>query len=84
MTKAEFIQKKADLFWYIQDKDKISLDVLVETILNYGNFSDVKELLYILGIQDVRKIFENQIKKKRNNYPLPIKNYFSLYFQKYA
>lgn len=80
------IKENGSLFWSIPEKDKenISLDSLVETILNYGNERSVKQLLGIIGIQQVAEIFYRQISKKRSNYFPQVKNYFNLYFQKHA
>jgi hypothetical protein len=50
MTRAQFIEKNAHLFWYIKKEaiPKISNEVLVEFIFNYGTWEDVKELIKII------------------------------------
>ncbi len=42
------------------------------------------ELAKFLGIKKVAHIFRSKIKNERNNYRPEIKNYFQLYFNKYA
>lgn len=84
MTINEFIKKRPYLVWGTENYDNISEDVVVENILNYGDFDDVKEMFSILGIKKTADIFRKQINQKRNNYRPKIKNYFNLYFKKYA
>lgn len=80
----KFIQKNKALFWWVKDKEKISEEILVEAILNYGTRESVKELFDILGMEHVAEIFFKQIRKKRNNYNPRTINFFSLYFGRYA
>lgn len=84
MSLENFIKKRPYLFWYIKDKEKISPEVAVEQILNFGDFKDVKMLIKIIGLKETGEIFKKQVKKKRCNYRPEIKNYFSLYFKHYA
>jgi len=70
--------------WSVRDFDSVSEEAIVEAVLNYGDFDDVQEMIEILKIKKVAEIFEKQIKQKRNNYDPKIKNYFKLYFEKYA
>lgn len=83
----EFIRKRASLFWYIKDdeKENISLAFLVETILNYGNEKDVKELFKIMGINNVAQIFyKATVNKTRINYFPPVVNFFNHYFKRHV
>lgn len=84
MTIHEFIKKRPYLIWYVKDLDKVSERAIVEAVLNYGDFDDVKKMIDILGIKKVASIFRKQAKQKRCNYYPEIKNYFTLYFNKYA
>lgn len=89
-----FLEMNKDLFWHIpKSKIKdISLDVLVEFVINYGNYSCVKEMLEIVGVKKVAEIiykdnnasFENPNKVVRNNYNDLNRNLFKLYFDKHA
>lgn len=84
MTIKTFIKKRPYLIWYVKDLDNISEDSVVEHVLNYGNFDDFKGLIRIMGINNVAGIFKKQIRRKRCNYNPKVKNYFTLYFNKYA
>ena len=82
----KFIHEHRDLFWYTpeEEKEEISLTVVVETILNYGSLESIKKLFKLIGIKKASEIFKVQINNKRNNYFLPVKNFFELYFKRHA
>lgn len=80
----EFIQKRPYYFWHVKNPENLSPEAAVEGILNYGDFDDVKKIISILGIKTVAGIFRKQSKGKRGNYSPKIKNYFELYFRRYA
>jgi hypothetical protein len=82
----QFIKKNANLFWYIKEEEKenISINFLVETILNYGDKEDVKKLFSLIGIKKIAQIFYKQTSFKRNNYHNRTINYFNLYFKRHA
>ena len=70
MTRAEFIDKNAHLFWYIK-KDRIPFignEVLVEFIFNYGTWEDVKELIKIIGFEELKVVYEATTDRKIGNY----------------
>jgi hypothetical protein len=81
-----FIRENSSLFWYTPEdkKDEISYDLLVETILNYGDMDTIKSLIRILGIKEVSGIFFSATGRKKLNYYPEIYNYFSLLFSRYA
>ena len=84
MTISNFIKKRPYLVWGTRNYDNLSEEAIVENVLNYGDIDDVKEMFSILGIKKSAIIFKKQISQKRNNYRPKIKNYFNLYFKKYA
>lgn len=82
-----FLEKHQDLFWHFDSKklDALSHDIVVEYILNYGDEEAVKELISLLGINQVAKLFFSHTKKdKRTNYIPEVKNFFTLYFNRNA
>ena len=82
-----YIRQRAYLFWHIPDnkKEDISHELLVETILNYGNLDDVKLLIEIFGINYIAKLFFKATQNKsRTNYFQPVINFFTHYFNKNA
>jgi hypothetical protein len=85
MTLGNFVKKRKYLFWSTNNYDGLSKEAVVEGILNYGDMDDVRELISLLGIQEVAKIFRAQTTHRtRINYDPKILNYFSLFFKKYA
>lgn len=84
-----FIREHSNLFWYIPDdkKEKISTELLVETILNYGDLNAVIKLSNLLGIKKLAKIFFDSLnisnRRKGNYHELTI-NYFTLVFRRYV
>lgn len=82
----QFIRENASLFWWIKEdeKENISLNLLVEAILNYGNLEDIKRLFELIGIEKVADIFNRQTSGFRTNYYPETLNYFKLFFKKYA
>jgi hypothetical protein len=81
-----FIRENKSLFWYTPEdkKEEISLELLVETILNYGDMNTIKKLISILGIKEISRIFFSAKGRKKLNYYPEIYNYFSLLFSRYA
>jgi len=81
-----YIREHSDLFWYTKadQKENISLDFLVETILNYGSLEDTKRLFALIGLKETASIFFKNSQKNRNNYLLKVKNFFTLYFKRHA
>ena len=82
----DYIDQRQDLFWYTPapKNEKVSDDLLVETILNYGTMDDVRELFRIMGIKNVAQIFRNFVGRKKLNLFPEIYHYFNLYFAKYV
>jgi len=82
----QFIRENEALFWGVkpEEKENISLNVLVETILNYGNEKSVRILFDLIGVKAVAEIFFRQISGKRSNYHQRTKHFFQLYFNRHA
>ena len=81
-----FIRERSNLFWYTPEdkKEEISAELLIETIFNYGSLDDIRQLIKIMGIDELSKIFFNLQGRKKMNYYPEIYNYFSLFLRKYA
>ena len=84
MTTGDFVRKRKHLFWSTRNYDGLSNEAIVEGVLNYGDMNDVRELIAFLGMKEVAKIFRENTNRARINYRPEVKNYFQLYFQKYA
>ena len=87
MTIHDFIKQRPYLIWWVKNKDRLGPESIVEATLNYGDWDDVQTLIKILGIKKVAKIFRDKSKPSkmgRQSYRPEIKNYFTMYFKKYA
>lgn len=84
MQLSDFVRKRKYLFWSTKNYDGLSKEAVVEAVLNYGDMNDVRELISILGMRETADIFRKQTNRSRVNYRPEIRNYFELYFQKYA
>jgi hypothetical protein len=84
MSHLELIRRYGNLFWYVSEEDKanISIDAIVEAILNYGDLEAVRYLIKVTGVKTVSEIFFRQNKNKRVNYFPQVTNFFTLYFKR--
>jgi hypothetical protein len=85
----DFIREQAVLFWYSPDDkaETVTDELLVESILNYGDMDAVRKLFELMGIKKVASIFFTFINKSercKNNYHELTLNYFTLLFNRYA
>jgi len=85
----KFIEDNQHLFWYTPAPkgEKVTDELLVETILNYGDMGQTKELFTVMGLKNVAKIFFDAIGRSercKGNYFEPTLNYYILYFNRYA
>jgi len=83
----QFIKARKYLIWWVSDLKNLGEESIVEATLNYGNWDDVQELIRILGMKKVAKIFRDRSKLSkmgRQNYRPEVKYYFTLYFNKYV
>ena len=81
-----FILENSNLFWYTpqEKKEDIGPELLVETILNYGNLEQIQTLIKIMGITKMSEVFFNATERKKLNYYPEIYNFFELFFKKNA
>lgn len=84
MQLQEFIATRPYLAWSTRDVRGLSTAAIVESVLNYGDFDDVKKLIAIVGRQKTARIFRAQVRRRRHNYRPEIVHYFKLYFQRHA
>ncbi|MFH1790170.1 MAG: hypothetical protein ABH832_03850 [bacterium] len=84
MTLQQFIKKRPYLIWYTQNYEKLSDESIVEAVINYGDFDDVKKVIKIIGIEKMAQIFNKKNQQKRNNFNPKVANYFKLFFKQYA
>lgn len=82
----QFIREHSNLFWYTPEdkKEEISYELLVETIMNYGDLQSVKQLITIIGPDRLAEVFSGLEGRKKLNYYPEIYHFFSLLVNKYA
>jgi len=83
----EFIKQHSPLWWWLPEeaKENLSLNSIVEALLNYGSIEDIKKLFGIVGIKKVAEIFYEATRdRQRTNYSPAIENFFKLYFERHA
>jgi len=82
----QFIREHSKLFWYTpkEKKEDISVNMLLETILNYGTLEDCLYLIDLLGKDEALKILQNASGRKKGNYYPEIYNFFTLYLSRNA
>ena len=82
----QLVKNSRPLFWSIgEDRlQNLNESSVVETILNYGNLSQVEHLFQVLGTQKVADIFYTHISQKRNNYYPQVSNFFDKYFKRHV
>ena len=83
MTLTDFIKKRKHLIWYTNNFDGLNKEAIVEATLNYGNWEDVQQLIKIMGMKKVARVFKAQTspQRMRINYRPDIKHFFTLYFK---
>ncbi|MBN1415500.1 MAG: hypothetical protein JW973_10400 [Bacteroidales bacterium] len=82
----KFIREYRELFWYTPEAEKVNIcdELLVETILNYGDMKAVRKLLAIMGHADAAAVFFSAKGRKVYNYYPEIYNFFTLYFNNHV
>jgi hypothetical protein len=82
----KLIKENKHLFWSVrsEDLDGISLDIVVETILNYADVKEIRTLIELTGIENVARIYYKQTGRNRNNYHKQTINFFNHYFKRHA
>jgi hypothetical protein len=84
ILKREVIDQNKGLFWDQKNLDNMSTELIVERILNLGEFDSILKMIDIVGIDKTAKIFSKKISRDRHNFSPKTANYFKLFFKKYA
>ncbi len=82
----KFIREHSHYFWYTpeNEKENISRELLLETILNDGDMDAVRELFKVMGIKNAARVFFSATGRKKMNYYPEIYHFFSLLFKRHA
>lgn len=86
MTLGDFARKHKELFWSTKSYDTLDERVVVESILNHGDWDAVQELITLLGIQRTAEVFRewSRSDRPRTNFYPQTTAYFNRYFDRYA
>jgi len=84
LSAQEYIKSQPHLVWYVKDYASLSDAVILESILNYGTWQDVKTIEAILTPEKIRKLYQEIANKKRTNLKPKTKNYFDMYYRTHA
>ena len=81
-----FIKGHSYLWWWVPEekKENLSLDSVVEAILNYGNLDEIKQLFNLISIEKAAEIFYKRTSGFRTNYFPLTKHFFKLYFDRHV
>lgn len=66
MTLQSYIQDKKYLFWYVSDTTSLSDESIIEAIIKYGTWQDIKNLIKIQE-STIKKQYLSIIRKPRCN-----------------
>lgn len=74
------VQKRPYLWWWVRDKENMSLESIVQGVIGNGDMDDVMNLFHLIGREKVREIFLKQIANPRHNYRPQTVNFFRKVF----
>jgi hypothetical protein len=84
MTKLqELASNYPEYWWWVKNPSSLSDEAIVEWILNYGEFSEKKELIAILWSEKFEYVFESIRSKPRSNLRKETWIYWRLYIDKH-
>lgn len=78
------IRQDPSLIWYTKAYDQLDERSIVEAVLNYGSWEQVQQLIKIMGIEQVARVFDWHNAQMRCNLHPIARNYFALYFARHA
>lgn len=76
----QIVKERPYLWWWVKNKENLSLESVVQGVLTNGDMDDVRSLFQLVGRGTVKKIFLQQISRPRNNYRRQTVNFFEKVF----
>ncbi len=84
----KLIKENKECWWWLEEDRlvEMSLESVVEGLLNYADLDQIRQLFEIVGVDKVAEVFYGSasFSRKLGNYQADVLNYFNLYFQKHA
>lgn len=76
----DIVKERPHLWWWVRDKENLSMESVVKGILANGDMDDVLRLFKVVGKDKVRRVFLQQISGKRHSYRPQTVNFFQKVF----
>ncbi len=76
------VKQRPYLWWWVKNKEDLSLESVVQGVLANGDMDDVERLFQLAGREQVKEIFLKQISRPRHNYRPQTVNFFRKVFAK--
>ena len=76
----QLIAPKPYLWWWVHDRQRLSLGSVIEGVLAFGDMDDVRKLFFLVGREKVKEVFFQQISGRRCNYRPQTVNFFKKVF----
>lgn len=76
----QLVKKRPHLWWWVKNKEDLSIESVVHGVLSYGDMDEVDLLFQLAGRENVKKIFLQQISRARHNYRIQTINFFKKVF----
>ncbi len=83
IKQARKMVKESKLLWYVKDYDQLTMESVLEAVLGYGNWQEVKSLVELVGKKKLALTYNRLINQSRVNLRPETINFFNLYFKKY-
>jgi len=74
------VKDRPYLWWWVKNKENLSLESVVQGVLANGDMDDVERLFRVVGRERVKNIFFQQISGSRHNYRAQTVNFFRKVF----
>ena len=83
IKQARKMVKESKLLWYVKDYDQLTMESVLEAVLGYGNWQEVKSLVELVGKKKLALTYNRLINQSRVNLRPETINFFNFYFKKY-
>jgi len=78
-TRAKWLKERHGLWWSTSQLDKLSDEVILEAVMNYGQWEDFLDLKQWWGLKKIKQLFEQMMSKRRVNLRQPVQVLFHDY-----
>jgi len=76
----QIVKEHPYLWWWVGDKENLSMESVVQGVLTNGDMDDLLMLFQLVGREQVKQIFLQQISMPRHNYRKQTVNFFKKVF----